>query len=416
MTDSQYLTARQAAAALGISIDTLYAYVSRGMLRSEPAPGLTRARRYFRDDIERLNERKELRREPEKASARSLHWGSPVLESSLTLIHDGHVYYRGRDAIDLARSESVERVASLLWTGALDRADQIFRETHIPDPQTLARLMNGIPTLGPVERCQVALAGAGFGDPSAYDLRPGSVALAGARIVKLMASVISGRAPAATIDVTLGQAWTPRRASATSAIRSALILCADHELNASAFTARCAASAQASVYDVVAAGLSALKGRLHGGYTARVEALLDETASAGGAQQVVAARLRCGEELPGFGHRLYPDGDPRARMLLSLAESAGIAAAAKLAYALSEAGQALTGQHPTLDFGLAALTRALRLPRGSALALFALGRTIGWIAHAIEQYTSNELIRPRARYIGPFVVPPSGPEQHQKPA
>jgi citrate synthase len=268
--------------------------------------------------------------------------------------------------------------------------------------------MNGISELGPVERCQVALAWAGSDDPSAYDLRPSSVALTGARIVKLMASVISGRAPAATIDVTLGKAWTPRRAG-TTAIRSALILCADHELNVSAFTARCAASAQATVYDVVAAGLSALKGRLHGGYTARVEALLDETVSAGQAQQVVAARLRRGEELPGFGHRLYPDGDPRARMLLSLAESAGNAPAAKLAHALSNAGQTLTGQHPTLDFGLAALTRALRLPRGSALALFALGRTIGWIAHAIEQYTSNELIRPRARYVGPFVAPPSGP-------
>src|ERR1700752_2276971 len=138
MPDSRYLTARQAAGALGVSLDTLYAYVSRGMLRSEPAPGLTRARRYFRDDIERLKERKELRREPEKASARSLHWGSPVLESSLTLIHDGHVYYRGRDAIDLARSESVERVASLLWTGDPDRADEIFRETQVPDPQVLA--------------------------------------------------------------------------------------------------------------------------------------------------------------------------------------------------------------------------------------------------------------------------------------
>jgi citrate synthase len=410
MTDSRYLTARQAAAALGISIDTLYAYVSRGMLRSEPAPGLTRARRYFRDDIERLKERKELRREPEKASARSLHWGSPVLESSLTLIHEGHVYYRGLDAIDLARNESVERVASLLWTGAPDRADEIFRETWMPDPQRLARLMSEISALGPVERCQVAVAWAGAGDPSAYDLRPGSVALAGARIIKLMASVISGEPPAATVDLSLGQAWTTRRAAgATSAIRSALILCADHELNVSAFTARCAASAQATAYDVVVAGLSALKGRRHGGYTARVEAMLDETASAGAAQQAVAARLRSGEELPGFGHPLYPDGDPRAKMLLSLAENSGNAPAAKLARALSQAGHALTGHYPTVDFGLAALARAYRFPRGAPLALFALGRTIGWIAHAIEQYTSNELIRPRARYVGPFAVPPSGP-------
>src|SRR5215467_13310947 len=211
MADSRYFTADQAAHSLGVSVDTLYAYVSRGMLRSEPAPGPTRSRRYFREDIERLQERKEVRREPDKAGARSLHWGSPVLESSLTLIDEGHVYYRGRDALDLARNESVERVASLLWTGAFDRAEEIFKQSQATNMQQLLRSMSRVPSLGPVERCQVAVAWIGSGDLSAYDLRPESVAMAGARILKLLASVISGRSAAATVDLTLAEAWTPRR-------------------------------------------------------------------------------------------------------------------------------------------------------------------------------------------------------------
>src|SRR5262245_3647665 len=111
----RYLTARQAADALGVTPATLYAYVSRGQLRSEPFPERPRERRYHREDIERLRERKEVRRDPAQAAARGLHWGSPVLESAITLIHEGRFYYRGQDALKLAEQASLEQVAELLW-------------------------------------------------------------------------------------------------------------------------------------------------------------------------------------------------------------------------------------------------------------------------------------------------------------
>ena len=110
-----YLTAQQAADALGVTRATLYAYTSRGQLRSEPVAGRPRERRYYREDVERLKERKEARRDPSKAAAQGLHWGGPVLESGITLIHNGRLYYRGRDAVTLAETSSVEQVAALLW-------------------------------------------------------------------------------------------------------------------------------------------------------------------------------------------------------------------------------------------------------------------------------------------------------------
>ena len=114
-TGRYYLTAKQAADALGVTRATLYAYTSRGQLRSEPVSGRPRERRYYREDVEHLKERKEARRDPARAAARGLHWGGPVMESGITLIHNGRFYYRGRDAVKLAETASAEQVAALLW-------------------------------------------------------------------------------------------------------------------------------------------------------------------------------------------------------------------------------------------------------------------------------------------------------------
>jgi citrate synthase len=400
ITSDRYLTAREAAAALGVSLSTLYSYVSRGMLRSEPVAGHPRARRYFREDVTRLMERKELRRDPAKIAARSLHWGAPVLDSSLTLIDGGRIYYRGHDALELAQEASVEEVAALLWIGDSKEAGTLFaRSAGLP--REIKDLLKRTSHLGPVERCQLVLPLGESIDPAAYDLRPMAVARTGAQILSLLVSAVCGQAVSGPIDVSLQEAWRGRRKTASSALRAALILCADHDLNVSTFTARCIASARATPYQVVIGALAALKGRRHGGYTVEVEALLRETGMTRRPQEILTNRLRLGEGMPGFGHPLYPNGDPRAALLLSLAKTLGRGTVVELAAGLVEEARALTGEHPTLDFALVTLAHALGLPGESPLAIFSLGRTIGWIAHAIEQYADSQLIRPRARYIGP---------------
>ncbi|MBO0862850.1 MAG: citrate synthase family protein, partial [Chloracidobacterium sp.] len=374
----RYLTASEAAANLGVSLSTLYSYVSRGMLRSEPVPGHPRVKRYLREDVARLAERKDIRRDPAKAADRSLHWGAPVLDSSLTLIDGGRIYYRGRDALELARQASVEEVAALLWVGDAKEAESLFAESSKRLPREIKDLLKRTSHLGPIERCQLALPLGAAIDPAAYDLRPMAVARTGARIMSLLASSVCGAVNGATvsgpIDVALQEAWLPRRRAAAPALRAALILCADHELNVSTFTARCIASARATPYEVVIGALAAMKGRRHGGHTAEVESLFHEAVKARRPREILAKRLRQGEGLPGFGHPLYPNGDPRAAILLSLANTLGRGAVLELADSFVEVARSFTGERPTLDFALVTLARALGLPAESPLALFSMGR------------------------------------------
>src|SRR5215813_8014066 len=237
MTPDRYLTAQEAAAALKVSLSTLYSYVSRGMLRSEPVAGDPRVRRYLQEDVSRLVERKELRSDPAKAAARSLRWGSPVLDSSVTLIDGGRIYYRGRDALELAQQASVEEVAALLWRGDPKEAESLFTRPSGDLAGEIKDLFKRAPHLGPVERCQLALPLGASIDHGAYDLRPMAVARTGVRILRLLVSAVCGDAVSGPADVSLQKAWAPRRKNAATALRAALILCADHELNVSTFTA-----------------------------------------------------------------------------------------------------------------------------------------------------------------------------------
>ncbi len=408
MAGKQYLTAQEAAEALSVSAPTLYAYVSRGLIRSEPIEGSKRARRYFREDVERLGERKELRRNPATAAAKALHLGMPVLDSAMTLIADGHLYYRGYDAVRLATTHSVEQVAALLWLGHIDaNTATLFGTAEQKLPSRCSamqrRLSELLTDLSPIERFQLILPMAATEDVAAYDLQSSAVAHTGARILRLLTLIAVGRNSSGHDLVrTLQEGWVPDNPAAASLLRAALILCADHELNVSAFTARCVASANATPYAVVIAGLAALQGAKHGGYTDQVEAFMTEVATPERTITVITQRLKRGERVPGFGHQLYPDGDPRATALLALtAKTCPKEAAITLGKAVATQIQRAIGQQPTIDFALAILANALHLPPGSALALFALGRTIGWIGQAIEQYQLDQLIRPRARYIGP---------------
>jgi citrate synthase len=398
MPEHAWMTAAEAASRLRVSRPTLYAYVSRGYIRSQAMPGSSRARGYSRDDVERLRRRTEERRNPDQAAAHALQWGMPILESSITLIDGNRLFYRGHDAVTLATTRPVAEVASLIWTGQFH---SVFAAPSTLMPKSERRRSDDLPFLS---RAQSVLAAASVHDPMAFDPRAQSAALCGWRIVHLLRRVATGpHSSAPTIDRALGRAWGVGDRG-VDLLRAALILCADHELNVSAFTARCVASAGSTPYAVVIAGLAALEGTKHGGASARMEVLLETLRHARDLRTALAERLRRGEPSAGFGHPLYPNGDPRAATLVDLIRDRyPKSAEATFILELAKAAGGLGRERPNLDFALAALARVLQLPPGSPLTLFAIGRSIGWIGHAIEQYTTDQLIRPRAKYTG--VVP-----------
>lgn len=399
----RYMTADEAAKTLGISKATLYAYVSRGMLRSEAVSDTKREKRYLAADVRKLKERQDYRRNPAKLAQDALNWGAPLLDSSLTLIADEALYYRGHHALTLATTATLEEVAALLWLDDMGQAETLFP----PRPATAGLLERIDSSLAPMERLMVALALAASGDLAAYDLSPEAVTRTGARILALSAAALTGQPYVGSFTEHLRRAWHPDDARLDALLNAALILCVDHELNASSFTARVVASAGANPYAVVTAGLAALGGYKHGGNTEHVEGFVREIGTPARIDRVVAERLRRGERIPGFGHTLYPNGDPRAKALLwLLRDTYPDAPEVAFALAVGERTTALIEHQPNIDFALVALAHAAHLPDGAPLALFALGRTVGWIAHAIEQYGSDTLIRPRARYMGRLPVEP----------
>jgi len=340
-----------------------------------------------------------------------------VLESGITLVANHKVYYRGRDVTVLARTRSVADVAALLWTGtdanaALEsppRVSLTVPHVSLAAPRVSRTVPRAKQPMPFVAAAQAALALAAADDTLAYNLMPHAVAQTGWRIAWQLARVAAGTGkPRETIDTTLAEGWgVPRSADL---IRAALILCADHELNVSTFTVRCVASAGSSPYNVVIAGLAALEGAKHGGTTARIESWWDALRGTRDLTSALAERLRRDERIDGFGNPLYPHGDPRAQVLLEWLPKGKTATFAR---ELARAAKTVLGEAPTIDFALVAATRAMGLPSGTALRLFAIGRTLGWIAHAIEQYEKNTVIRPRARYVG---EQPAAGERHDQRA
>jgi citrate synthase len=381
------LTARQAAERLGVKLDTLYAYVSRGRLQSVGLHG-SRERRYRAEDVEALLVTRGAEKPARSTETEAL---MPVIGSSICLIENGRLFYRGEDAIRLSERATLEDIATLLWRAEQGAGLDADRPEMFPDK---------ISASGLIERCQISLAAVADEDLPAVDLTRSGVIRTGRRILRVLAASVA-LLPSLPEPVhhQLAAAW---RLDPTGAeiLRRCLVLIADHELNASTFVARCVASTGATPYAVVSAALSALSGRRHGGASARAEALFAELARGGDAMTVMAGRLARGEDVPGFGHFLYPAGDPRATTILA-AITRTLPDARALIESAAAAGARLTGRHPNVDFALAAAATSLALPRNAALAIFILGRTVGWIAHAIEQYESGVLIRPRARYVGP---------------
>ncbi len=375
---SDWLTAEQAMTRLGVRAQTLYAYVSRGRVHAEPDPREPRRRRYRTGDILALTVRKARGRKAADVAEGAIAWGEPVLTSEITTVADGRLYYRGRDAVWLAQTETFEGVACLLRGGG------VAIESRFRAPASGASTMRA--------RAFAALAERAALDPPAHGRPPDLLADEAATLLDVITDAVTGVTGGGAIHERLGRAWgcgTRGR----DLIRRALVLLADHELNASTFAARVTASTGASLAAAALAGLAALSGPLHGGVAERVRTLALQ-AQRLGAREAVAARLAHWPSAPGFGHPLYPGGDPRARALLD-----GFAPSPSLDL-LGLTAEAATGERANIDFALVALAEALALPEDAPFALFAVARCAGWTAHALEQIAIGALIRPRARYVG----------------
>jgi len=389
-----YLSAREASAELAISPATLYAYVSRGLIRSEPSSD-SRSRRYRAEDVRTLKERRTP--SPEPRGLRSFDADLPVLDSAIaTITADGPIY-RGVSCIELAEADTLEHAATLLW----DVTDvDPFSRDNCPHISAEMRAVADVAShAAPIDRTIAVLALAASADPGAFTRAPDGRAMVGGRIMRLVvATMLNAQPSPEPLHLQIARRWAPNNKHAADLIRRALVLLADHELNASTFTVRCAASTGLNLFDSVIAGLVALKGPKHGGAGVLAAQLLKVLVD-GDVAPLVRERVALGERFAGFGHGVYKHGDPRARALLDALARAG--AAPKLVSEIPDRIAEATGEFVNIDYALAVLVHVLGQTPGNELVLFAMARTVGWIAHASEQLQHGRLIRPRARYVGP---------------
>jgi len=341
----EYLSADEASRILGVQKATLYAYVSRGLLSSLEGPD--RESRYRWEDIERLRQRKV---GPRQAASEALYGGLPSLTSRISQIEGGRLYYRQQPIEQLLASPDLPRLASLLWTGQAD-----YPVGRLDGDLQPAWSGPFLPT------AWQWLAEQWQSDPRGWDPSPEGFRASGWRIFHCFY----------------------RRLEPHPRLHEALVATADHELNPSALTARIAASTGSNPYAVVSAALATFSGSRHGGACKAVQPLVQQVRHSGHSpRQVLLEHLQRGGSTLGFGHPLYPQGDPRARWLLSqTAEGVG----------WEQAGLELLGHYPSIDLALA----VVGFP--DPLAVFATGRVLGWIAHALEQLEDGRIIRPRAQ-------------------
>jgi citrate synthase len=365
---------------LALKPQTLYAYVSRRLIAAHPDPADPRRSLYSLADAENLVARRARGRRAAIVAESAISWGEAVLPTAISTVAGGRLFYRGRDAATFASHASLEETAALLW--------------DVPAFPQPAQMLAFRPDMPPVEAALSMLAVAACGsDPTQGRSRASLVAEAGALLRRLAATLGADLADGGSVAAGFARGWNCQ-APVAEAIRVALVLLADHELNASTFAARVTASTGAPLAAAALSGLATMLGPLHGGATLRLRALVED-AERKGARACVQQQLARGDALPGFGHPLYPDIDPRAAALLDRVPVPDVAAD------LMKEAFAATGLRPNIDFATVAMGLAHQLPADAAFRLFAAARMAGWLAHAIEQAEGGRLIRPRARYTGP---------------
>jgi len=426
-TDSATLSSAEAADYLGIKRETLYAYASRGLVKGQPG-GPGRGRRYRREDLEPLRQRSA------GPAAGALRYGEPVLETHITRMTPDGPEYRGHRATDLVRDGvPFEAVAELLWAGRLPETPPRWPAASPDDApelrsRDLARLLasarrpggaaggaGNAGTTGPAPGAPLSVLALvlpvlAAADPLRFDAEPAAVMARARRLIPRLAAsfalVLDPRRLPAALDtgdpvLALARALGVRESrKALELLRATLVLCADHELNASTFAARVAASTGADLHACLSAAVAAFSGPRHGGASEQVERLVRDAGSPAHAAATVGDRLRRGERLPGFGHPLYPGGDPRLPPMIERALAlAPRAPRLRTTIAVAEAVEATGRPKANVDVGIAAACAALDLPLGLGPALFAIGRLAGWVANVLEQQASAAVLRPRARFV-----------------
>src|SRR5258706_652473 len=388
-----YLSAREASAELVISPATLYAYVSRGLIRSEPSSD-SRSHRYRAEDVRLLKQRRTP--SPEPRGLRGFDADLPVMDSAIATITEDGPIYRGVNCIELAEKDTLEHAATLLWDVA--GVDPFSQDNCPLVSGEMRAVADAARHAAPIDRTIAVLALAASADPRAFPGAAEARAMVGGRILRLVVATMLNRSSSGeSLHLQIARAWAPDNKHAADLIRRALVLLADHELNASTFTVRCAASTGMNLYDAIIAGLVALKGPKHVG-AGVLAAQLVKTLVNGEVAPVIRERVALGERFAGFGHGVYKHGDPRAHALLQALGRAG--AAQKLTQEIPERIAEATGEFVNIHYALAALVHTPGLVPGNELVLLAMARTVGSIAHACAQLRHGGLIRPRPRDIG----------------
>ncbi len=390
--DAGFVNAAEAARALGVTITTLYAYVGRKGIRTQRVPG-SRQMHYWWPDIERVR-RRERRPEEQKQPVGVTH------ETKITLMTQRGPYYRGKSALELAKTHTVEAVAALLWD--VDEA-ATFAARPVLVPQEFRTLQKMLRHASPVDRATALFPFIEHVNPRSFDLSRQGMARTGAELLRWYACIHAGlaRPDAGPIHETVAKALGANSAF-TDLIRSILVLSADHGFEAATYAVRACASGGVTPYRSVLAGLAVVTGRRsNAGRSEAVMRLLAEIANEAAPEQPIVRRLRDGTKVPGFGSSFYKSGDPRAQFLMNRYEEmfGDEKGFRKLKKAIATVRE-LCDLEP--DFVFANAYGYARLGMTSDQSLFPLGRSVGWIAHSIEQFEAGEATRATESYTGPL--------------